>query len=177
MVKTILVNNTNVSNAVILPILNGTVLFTCVKPAIKQHLDMHQKHVEDVFLTMGSVDTMISMDTTMATSLESVDVHVLFTYVYLSTIQTEVEQLHYAIISFLLFHSNMNKLLWIQCFFPLLPSLNPSFILLLTSFTHWPYSSNIMSGFSLLPTSSLVSTESSTVFTNPISTSPHCSKK
>jgi hypothetical protein len=85
MVETMLVDNTNVSNVAILPILNGTVLFTHVEPAIKQHPDMHQKPVEDIFLMMGSVD-MISMDMTMATLLESVDVHMLFMYVYLSTI-------------------------------------------------------------------------------------------
>jgi hypothetical protein len=84
--ETMLDNNINVSNAAILPILNGTVLFTHAKPAIKQHLDTHQKPVEDVFLMMGSADIMISMDTMMATSWESVDEHVLFTYVYFSTI-------------------------------------------------------------------------------------------
>jgi hypothetical protein len=66
------------------------------------------------------------------------------------------------------FIQNTNKLLSIQCFFSLLLFSNPSFILLLTSFTHWPYSSNIMPGSFLLPTSSLVSMEFSTVFTNPI---------
>jgi hypothetical protein len=49
MVETMLVDNTNVSNVAILPILNGTVLFTHVEPAIKQHPDMHQKPVEDIF--------------------------------------------------------------------------------------------------------------------------------
>jgi hypothetical protein len=86
MVKITLVNNTNVSNVVILPILNGIVPSTSVKPADKQHLDMHQRPVKDVVLMMESADTMISMNTTMATSQESVDIHVLFTYVYLSTI-------------------------------------------------------------------------------------------
>jgi hypothetical protein len=86
MVKTTLDDNINVSNAAILPILNGTFLFTHVKPAIEQHLDTHQKPVENVFLMMGSVDIIISMDTMMATSQESVDEHMLFTYVYFSTI-------------------------------------------------------------------------------------------
>jgi hypothetical protein len=86
MVETMLVDNTNVSNAAILPISNGTVLFTHVEPVIKQHLDTHQKPVEDVFLMMESVDIMILMDTMMATLQESVDVHMLFMYVYLSTI-------------------------------------------------------------------------------------------
>jgi hypothetical protein len=84
--KTMLDNIINASNAAILPTLNGTVLFTHAKPAIKQHLDMHQKPVEDIFLMMGSMDIMISMDMMMATSRESVDKHVLFMYVYFSTI-------------------------------------------------------------------------------------------
>jgi hypothetical protein len=63
MVETTLTDNINVSNVVTLPISNGTVLFTHVKPAIKQHLDMHRKHVKDVFTMMESVDTMILMDT------------------------------------------------------------------------------------------------------------------
>jgi hypothetical protein len=82
MVRTTLADNINVSNVVTLPISNGTVLFTHVKPAIKQHPDMHQKHVKDVFTMMKFVDTMILMDTMMATSLESVDLHMLFMYVY-----------------------------------------------------------------------------------------------
>jgi hypothetical protein len=86
MVKTILINNTNVSNAAILPILNGTVIFTNVEPAIKQHPDMHQRPVEDIFSMTESVDIMILRDMTITTSPESVDVHVLFMYVYLSTI-------------------------------------------------------------------------------------------
>jgi hypothetical protein len=44
---------------------------------------MHQKHVKDIFTMIESVDTMILMDTMMATSLESVDLHMLFMYVYL----------------------------------------------------------------------------------------------
>jgi hypothetical protein len=82
MVKTTLVDNTNVLNAAILPILNGTVPFTNVKPADKQHPDMHQKPVKDVFSTMESTDIMKLRDTTITTSPESVDVHMLFTYVY-----------------------------------------------------------------------------------------------
>jgi hypothetical protein len=71
---------------VILPILNGIVPSTNIEPANKQHLDMHQRPVRDVFLMTESMDTMISMDMMMVTSQESVDIHVLFTYVYLSTI-------------------------------------------------------------------------------------------
>jgi hypothetical protein len=83
MVETTLANNINVSNVVTLPILNGTVLFTHAEPVIKLHLDLHQKHVEDIFTMMESMDTTILMDMMMATSLESVDLHMLFTYVYL----------------------------------------------------------------------------------------------
>jgi hypothetical protein len=83
MVETTLVDNTNVLNVVILPILNRTVPFTSVEPADKQHLDMHQKPVKDIFLTMESMDIMKSRDMTITTSPESVDVHVLFMYVYL----------------------------------------------------------------------------------------------
>jgi hypothetical protein len=83
MAETTLIDNTNVLNAAILPILNGTVPFTSVEPADKQHLDLHQKPVKDVFSTMVSADIMKSRDMMITTSLESVDVHVLFTYVYL----------------------------------------------------------------------------------------------
>jgi hypothetical protein len=86
MVGITLINNTNVSNVVILPILNGIVPSTNVKPADKQHLDMHQRPIKDMFLMMESADTMISIDTMMVTSQESVDIHMLFTYLYLSTI-------------------------------------------------------------------------------------------
>jgi hypothetical protein len=84
--KTMLDDDINASNAEILPTLNGTVLFTHAKPAIEQHLDTHQKPVKDVFLMMRSTDIMILKDIMMATSQESVDKHVLFTYVYFSTI-------------------------------------------------------------------------------------------
>jgi hypothetical protein len=83
MVKTTLVNNTNVSNVAILLILNGIVPSTSIESADKQHLDMHQSPVKDVFLMPESMDTMKSRDTKITTSLESVDVHVLFMYVYL----------------------------------------------------------------------------------------------
>jgi hypothetical protein len=86
MVETIPDDNTNVSNVAILPNLNGTVLFTNVEPVIKQHPDMHQRPVKDVFSTTESMDIMILRDMTITTSLESVDAHMLFMYVYLSTI-------------------------------------------------------------------------------------------
>jgi hypothetical protein len=83
MVETTLADNINVSNVVTLPILNGTVLSTHAKPVIKLHLDMHPKHVKDTFTMMESVVTMILMDTMTATSLENLDLQMLFTYVYL----------------------------------------------------------------------------------------------
>jgi hypothetical protein len=83
MVETTLTNNINVSNVVTLPILNGTVLFTHAELVIKLHPDMHPRHVEDAFRMMESAVTIILMDTMMANSLESVDLHVLFIYVYL----------------------------------------------------------------------------------------------
>jgi hypothetical protein len=83
MVETTLADNINVTNVATLPILNGTVLFTHVEPVIKLHQDTHPKHVKDAFTMMESTVTMILMDPTTATSLESVDLHVLFMYVYL----------------------------------------------------------------------------------------------
>jgi hypothetical protein len=49
MVETTLIDNTNVLNVAILPILNGIVPSTNVESADKQHLDMHQRPVKDVF--------------------------------------------------------------------------------------------------------------------------------
>jgi hypothetical protein len=83
MVETTLINNTNVLNVAILPILNGIVPSTIVEPADKQHLDMHQKPVQDVFLMTESADIMKLRNTKITTSPESVDVHMLFMYVYL----------------------------------------------------------------------------------------------
>jgi hypothetical protein len=80
MVKTTLIDNTNVSNVVIPPISNETVPFTNAKPVDKLHPDMHQKPVKDVFSTTESADIMRSRDTTITTSLKSVDVHVMFTF-------------------------------------------------------------------------------------------------
>jgi hypothetical protein len=82
MVKTTLVDSTNVLNVAILPILNGIVPSTNVKSADKQHPDMHQRPVKDVFSMTESTDTMKSRDTKITTSPESVDVHMLFMYVY-----------------------------------------------------------------------------------------------
>jgi hypothetical protein len=53
MVETTLVNNTNVLNVVILPILNGIVPSTHVKPVNKQHRDMHHEHAMDASMMMG----------------------------------------------------------------------------------------------------------------------------
>jgi hypothetical protein len=48
-----LVDNTNVLNVAILPILNGIVPSTRVKPVNKQHQDMHHKHAMDASTMMG----------------------------------------------------------------------------------------------------------------------------
>jgi hypothetical protein len=40
-------------NVAILLILNGVVPFTHVKPAGKQHQDMHHEHVMDISIMMG----------------------------------------------------------------------------------------------------------------------------
>jgi hypothetical protein len=48
-----LVDNINALNVAILPILNGIVPFTHVKPVSKQHRDMRQGHVMDISLMMG----------------------------------------------------------------------------------------------------------------------------
>jgi hypothetical protein len=61
---------------------NGIAPSTRVEPVRKQHLDMHHKHVMDESLMMESGAIMISMDTTMVTLLENVDLHVLFVYIY-----------------------------------------------------------------------------------------------
>jgi hypothetical protein len=54
-----LVDNTNVLNVVILPILNGIVLSTNVELADKQHLDTHHEHATDVSLMMEFTAIMI----------------------------------------------------------------------------------------------------------------------
>jgi hypothetical protein len=53
MVETTLTNNINVSNVMILLILNGIVLFTHAEPVIKLHPDMHPRHVKDAFTSDG----------------------------------------------------------------------------------------------------------------------------
>jgi hypothetical protein len=82
MVETTLINSTNVLNVAILPILDGIVPSTNVESPDKQHPDMHQRPVKDMFSMTESADTMKSRDMKITTSPESVDVHVLFTYVY-----------------------------------------------------------------------------------------------
>jgi hypothetical protein len=51
-------DNINVLNAAILPILNGIVPSTHVKPARKQHLDMHHKLAMDASTTTEFVAIM-----------------------------------------------------------------------------------------------------------------------
>jgi hypothetical protein len=54
-----LINNTNVLNVVILPILNGIVPFTHVKPVNKQHRGTHHEHPMDASMMMGFKAIMI----------------------------------------------------------------------------------------------------------------------
>jgi hypothetical protein len=84
--ETIHDDNINVLNVEILHISNGVVLFTPVEPATKLHLDTHHEHAMDASMMTEFGVIMISMDTMMATSWESVDEHVLFMYVYFSAI-------------------------------------------------------------------------------------------
>jgi hypothetical protein len=79
-VKTTLVDHTNVLNVVILPILNGTVPFTSVKPVDKQHLDMHHEHAMDASMMMEFVAIMISKENTMEILPENVSLHLLFVF-------------------------------------------------------------------------------------------------
>jgi hypothetical protein len=67
-----LIDNTNVLNVAILPILNGIVPFTNVKHVDKQHLDMHHEHVMDASMMMESVDITTLMATTMEILPENV---------------------------------------------------------------------------------------------------------
>jgi hypothetical protein len=59
MVKTMLIDNTNVLNVAILPILNGIVLSTPAGLANKQHLDMHHEHAMDTSMMTEFVATTI----------------------------------------------------------------------------------------------------------------------
>jgi hypothetical protein len=81
MVKIMHDDNINVLSAVILPISNGTVLFTSVEHVDKHHLDTHHKHVMDGSTMMEFVVIMTLRDNMMEILLESVDEHVLFMYV------------------------------------------------------------------------------------------------
>jgi hypothetical protein len=69
--------NINVSNAAILLTLNGIAPSIPVEPAIKWHQDMHLGHVEDEAMTTESVVITTLMDTTMETSWESVEKHMI----------------------------------------------------------------------------------------------------
>jgi hypothetical protein len=75
MVETTLVDNTNVSNVAILPISNGIVPSTNVKPADKQHLDTHHKHAMDASMMMEFMAITIWKANTMEILLENVNLH------------------------------------------------------------------------------------------------------
>jgi hypothetical protein len=72
MVETTLVDNTNVLNVVILPILNGTVPYTNVEHVDRQHLDTHHEHVMDASTMTEFVAIMILKENTMEILLENV---------------------------------------------------------------------------------------------------------
>jgi hypothetical protein len=79
----ILVDNINASNAVILPISNGIVLSIPAGLVNNQHLDTHHEHAMDASMMTESTDIMILKENTRKTSRKSVEVHVLFTNVFL----------------------------------------------------------------------------------------------
>jgi hypothetical protein len=72
MVETMLVDNTNVLNVAILPILNGTVPFTNVEHVDRQHLDTHHEHVMDAPMMTEFVAITILKENTMEILLENV---------------------------------------------------------------------------------------------------------
>jgi hypothetical protein len=78
-----LTDNINVLNAVILPILNGTVPFTSAKHVDKQHQDMHHELVMDISMMMESADIMTLMATKTEILQENVDLRQLFVLIYL----------------------------------------------------------------------------------------------
>jgi hypothetical protein len=67
------VDNINALNAVILPILNGTVPSINVKNVEKQHQDTHHELVMDVSMMMESADITTLMATKMEILPENVD--------------------------------------------------------------------------------------------------------
>jgi hypothetical protein len=75
MVEIMHVDNISVLNAVILPILNGTVPFTNVEHVEKQHQDTRHKLVMDVSMMMESADITTLMATRMEILPENVDPH------------------------------------------------------------------------------------------------------
>jgi hypothetical protein len=75
MVEIMLDNNINVLNVVILPILNGTVPFTTVEHADKQHQDTCHELAMDVSMMMESADIMTLMATKTEILPENVDLH------------------------------------------------------------------------------------------------------
>jgi hypothetical protein len=99
-------DNINVLSAAILPISNGTVLFTSVKHVDKHHLDTHHKHVMDGSMMMGFVVIMTLRENTMETLPESVDEHMLFMYVCFSSylkLKSNDFLCHYSLFLLLLF--------------------------------------------------------------------------
>jgi hypothetical protein len=75
MVEIMHINNISVLNAVIPPILNGTVPFTNVEHVEKQHQDTCHELVMDVSMMMESVDIATLMAMRMEILPENVDLH------------------------------------------------------------------------------------------------------
>jgi hypothetical protein len=71
----------SVSNVAIPHTSNGVVPFTPAELVMKQHQDMHRKHVMDASTMMEFMAILTSRENTMEILQESVDEHVLFMYV------------------------------------------------------------------------------------------------
>jgi hypothetical protein len=126
MVEIMLVNSINVSNVAILPILNGTVPFTNVEHADKQHQDMRHEPVMDVSMMMESTDITTLMATKMEILPENVNLHWLLVLIYFPNhSKSRTILLLYKISLFLpLFPQLSNKLF--TMFLPLTSRFNPT---------------------------------------------------
>jgi hypothetical protein len=178
MVEIMLVDNINVLNVVILPILNGTVPFTNVEHADKQHQDTCHELVMDISMMMESMDIMTLMAMRMEILPENVDLHRLFVLIYFSKSFKKLNNslIYIKFLSFFLsFHNfQMNCSL---CFSLLLLILTPQLTLQPTNPTHLLFSSITIHGFFTMQTYSSAATTSYMESTNPTLTSHHYSKR
>jgi hypothetical protein len=83
-VGTTLVLNTNVFNVVTQLTLNGIAPSTFVEHVIRLLQDMHLGHAEDMHMMMEFMDITTLMDMKMEILLESVNLCLLFAYIYFS---------------------------------------------------------------------------------------------